>query len=514
MRLKLNIIFIICSFLLNAQGGWKKRYYLPNSSTSELGNIFETPSGNLVMVGLTYETLNNDQSYKLTLAGTDPQGTILWEKKYGSSKFTYLNFFGQRGFINDANFYYLTTCVRDSNNRYIGLLIKFNFNGDTLWQKIYRDSDTLENVIPVAITKSLDGGFLLTGWFQNGSAGGQQCLVIKTDVNGNELWRKKINKSVPDVQAGFALVQDSASKKIIIVGYQYIGSASNAGTYSNILILDSLGNKLIQTTFNNYDGGPFSEIIQLKDKNFMTGGGINANNDLGGSRRLNTVVVKFDINANIIWKKTYDTLSLYNQASALSERSNGDIIMAGILDTLQNYNQQPVVKVKVFRIDKDGKVKWRRNIGSAHDLSTCQGIASMRPTRDGGYILAAGFPYLPDPKPYSIIKIDSTACDTLESVCQIMETLGIENFYKKTGWGFEVFPNPAKDLVNFKIDAPQDKKFVVKMNEISGRQVDEINVDSQTDVGLNILDYKPGIYFVSIYYQGKSVETKKLVIAR
>ena len=84
----------------------------------------------------------------------------------------------------------------------------------------------------------LTGLFLVTGFFQNWSANPySKCLLIKTDANGYELWRKKIAKAIPDAQDGKTILQDSASKKIIIAGYQYIGNSNNWDGYPNLLIL-------------------------------------------------------------------------------------------------------------------------------------------------------------------------------------------------------------------------------------------------------------------------------------
>jgi hypothetical protein len=49
------------------------------------------------------------------------------------------------------------------------VFVKFDLNGDTIWQKFYRDTDPLEDVIPQMVTASADGGFYLTGFFQTGA---------------------------------------------------------------------------------------------------------------------------------------------------------------------------------------------------------------------------------------------------------------------------------------------------------------------------------------------------------
>ncbi|MBL7932550.1 MAG: hypothetical protein JNL60_11645 [Bacteroidia bacterium] len=245
--------FFLFSLQAFTQDGWKKKYALQNSLSSVCRNVIEAPNGNFIMIGLTYDTINNPGTNRLTIVGTDASGNMLWRKDYGRYSFEYLdNMLAPEGaVIYDQNYFYHTLGVRDSNNKYIGVIIKFDYNGDTLWQRIFRDP--AQDLMPQGICKSVDGGFIITGAFQNWTNNTRPCLLLKTDLNGNELWRKAINKAPPNVHDGHSPVQDSATKRIIVVGYQYIGP--NYDTHNSILILDSLGNKIMQTTSNNAGGG-------------------------------------------------------------------------------------------------------------------------------------------------------------------------------------------------------------------------------------------------------------------
>ncbi len=495
-----------------SQSSFKRKYYFPTSLNAVCVNAFELPNGNIVLFGLRTDTLNNVGYGHLTVLCTNAQGNVLWNKNYGNAQFQYLDSFGARSIKQDSNGFYLTACIKDTALRYKGVLMKFDNNGDTIWQKIFTDSNPLDDVIPLSLTKSVDGGFLITGYFQNWSSNPyNRCLVIKTDGNGNELWRKKISKNAPDVQIGGAIVQDSSSKKILIVGYQYIGSATNASTYSNILILDSLGTKLIQTTFNTADGGGFYDLIQLKDKNFLTCGSENANNDFGIYSRLNSAVVKFDTGGNIIWKKTFDTLSLYNLIGVIQELPNGDILLAGTLDTMKNYGLPELIRFRFFRINKDGDLKWKKYIGSSYNHSTSEGPRSVSKTSDGGYIYSTSFPYSSQHL-FSILKIDSSGCDTLQAYCRMMQEVGISNFNKLTGFQFEVYPNPSKDYINIKLDAPTSKKFRIQICDISGKEIENYTVQGDSELTINTGIFEQGVYFISLFSGKDVIDRQKMVI--
>ena len=92
--------------------------------------------------------------------------------------------------IKKGNFLYSAFFAFDSINKQPGVFIKFNFNGDTIWQKKYyvnNDEFFITSVYP-----GVDNGFLLTGKMQTStpSYNGHpfSCLyLLKTDANGNKL---------------------------------------------------------------------------------------------------------------------------------------------------------------------------------------------------------------------------------------------------------------------------------------------------------------------------------------
>jgi hypothetical protein len=266
-----SFIFFIIIFAVTSsysQSGFKRQFKLPYALNNTTKAVFETMPNNYVMCGIVVDTLNGFTTNRLTLVGLNALGQPQWTKKYGNHKFEYLdNIFISKWFYKQGNYLYHAGCVRDSNNLQLGVFIKFNFNGDTIWQKRFYEAGY--DVIPQQVVGSIDGGFLITGWFQNLTT--RPVLIIKTDANGNELWRKKLNKAIPNTQDAKGIVQDTTTKKIVTIGYQYIGSSSAWGLYSNIIIADSLGNKLQQLNPIGYEG-ELRDIIQTKDKKFVAVG--------------------------------------------------------------------------------------------------------------------------------------------------------------------------------------------------------------------------------------------------
>ncbi|MBI3233776.1 MAG: T9SS type A sorting domain-containing protein [Bacteroidetes bacterium] len=360
------------------------------------------------------------------------------------------------------------------------------------------------------VNKSVDGGFLLTGFYEDFTQSIEPCVLIKTNINGTELWRKIINKNVPNSNTGFSIVQDTNSKKIFIAGRQYIGNASAWDTYSHILILDSLGNNPIRKSFNNAGGGGFSNLIQLKDKNFLVGGQWSVNYNLG---TYNAMLVKFDINGNVIWSTIFPEVNTGNVTGVSYELPNEDIIQLAFTDTANLLR-----RMEFIRLDKNGKIKTRKYIGSAQLLPPpnpycTEAMPSLNPTMDKGFILSSWFPNKQTPRPYSILKLDSTGCDTTEQWCQSV-ALTVDNFKELTGYNFEMFPNPANDILHLELSGYAEKSIQINLQDISGNQIENLELEPNTKTQLNTSKYSSGFYFITISQNNSAIETRKLVIVR
>jgi hypothetical protein len=509
------VLLLLVSSVAFPQGGFRKKYLFPNSLNGVCSNVFEASSGNFIMTGFTQDTVNSQALDRLTVASTDPQGNLLWKKSYGSTNLHYVdNILAPRGtVIKDQNAFYQALVAKDGAGKFVSVLIKFNYNGDTLWQRKFYSNENNVNLYFQGIAKSVDGGILITGIFEDLSLPQRQCLVMKTDINGNELWRKKISKTLPNINTGNSIVQDVISKKIVVVGYQYIGA--NSDPCSNVMILDSLGTKLLQTSFNNLGATSFIDVIQLKDNNFLTYGNWFINK-VGFASYYKAMAVKFDSAGFVIWSRLYDGISEDNAVTYARELPSQDIIIIGRADT--SYGFHPTIKPQIMKTDKNGIMQWKREIGSAYvgpnnnyNYNT-EYPRALNPTSDGGFIIPTWFPYASNTgHPYSIIKVDSLGCDTTEAYCATVE-VGVSDFQKITGYGFSLFPNPANEFINFKITAPADKQFVLKISDVSGREIERVNANANIELQVNTSQYNPGVYFVSLFCEGRPLETKRLLI--
>ena len=498
------IIILISSFIYG-QGGFKRQFKLPWSLNNTTKNIFETAPGNYMTCGIVVDTLNGFQTNRLVIMGLNNQGQLQWVKKYGNHKFEYLdNSLITKWFYKQGNYIYHAGCVKDSNNKYLGVLIKFNFNGDTLWQKRFYDPN--DHTIPQMVTGSVDGGFLITGIFEDPVNPNRTVLLIKTDANGNELWRKKIPKIIPNGHDAKVITQDTLTKKIITAGYQYIGTSTAYSGYPSILILDSLGNKLSQ---HNYTGkGLFTDLIQTKDKKFIAVGAEQQTLMVGALETYKSFAVKFDINlpTSPIWYLSHDRTTPSNAFNSITVTKTNDVLIGGTLDTMLLYNYASVNLNRITRINKDGAVinDYYFNYnpyppGQSYYIAPM----SLNPTSDGDYISAIQVSNF-SPNPFFVVKYDSTFCDSSVFYCQ---TVGLQEL-KRNSYKLKIYPNPTKDFLNISMNITFTiETSTIKITDLFGRTILELQGSQQ----INIKELNPGIYFLQVYNQEKLITVEKIV---
>lgn len=510
--LKFNLIIYILLLwarqLSFAQGGFSKNYFLNNVITSQCLDAFEAPNGNIITVGLGTNGIFN----VLKIIGTDANGNKLWEKNYGNSKFMYLlELLDSRAGIIDSDAFYLYRHVKDSSNNQLGVFIKFNYNGDTLWQKKYYENNKF--ITLQAATKSIDGGFILSGVCYNSNTY-HAIINIKTDANGNEQWRKFYSKPVaPYFIEPKKIIQDSLTKRIYVIGNQFIYDGHPNQGYSNygtIFLFDSLCNFIASKAFGGGCGSTFIDGLQTKDKHFIAIGDKDQCNDLG-SRRNKSYLVKFGANnLNTIFTKEYDTLSIYNQFSSIQEYSNGDLLISGHYDTLNNYNLISKYGLRLIKTDKNGYLKKRRYYSYDTASANSKFTKSLNLLSNKGAIISYWLFQKPGGMPFSFTVVDSTLCDSTQAFCNSIGVGFNNQQYNRSE--INIFPQPAQQLLNLNSSLFGNKKSQLTLNNILGQTV--LNTSAQFTNGItqiNLATLPKGVYLLKLVDEDNKTYTTKII---
>jgi hypothetical protein len=109
--------------------------------------------------------------------------------------------------------------------------------------------------------------------------------------------------------------------------------------------------------------------------------------------------------------------------------------------------------------------------------------------------------------------------NTSDSVCVeylFDGTTGIADIPAGKNFISKPFPNPASTSTSFYVNYTRDSKNPrIKLFNMLGAEVKDVTVsENKSAIKINVSDLKSGIYFYSLYVNGKSVTTGKMMVAR
>lgn len=254
-----------------------------------------------------------------------------------------------------------------------------SLNGESLkWLKIYEGDDSL---LLSYVKKTSDGGYIITGDYEEPNSFFNSIFVMKIDEFGNILWQKKYNFSgFSDVK----FITETSDKKFILAGSLDMDIL--------ILFLDSYGN-LIWKKILGGSGNDHAIFIQEEPgNNFVVAGYTNS----FGSGLNDIFLMKINKYGNILWQKTYGTAS-EDYAKTLRRLQDGTYLLLGSTNAFS-----PSYQPLILKIDKNGNPLWQK----VYNISCYPGDL-FEQTQDGKYIFGCSYsiPSEHETKP-AIIKID------------------------------------------------------------------------------------------------------------
>ena len=476
-------ILLLINLLAKAQITFTKFY---NFELEEPFNVLELDDGYLMTTscGQTISTAN------LLIIKTDFLGDTLWVKRYGDSLIRYQ----------------ITSLVKTYDNNFItgtnvtnyGLLIeyasliKFDSNGDTLWtNNIYAPGSDF--YFGIYFIECSDHGFLISGQQADSLGTDGNAVLIKTDSLGNFQWSKTFGGVKFDCAYSSVELPD---KSFLTLGWTRSFSLGNRDLY--LIKTDSLGILIWQknygTTFFDVGVG----ITKTMDGNYLLAGakGNPANSGINGW------LLKVDTSGAILWQKTLTTNLFDSEIWWARELNDGSIISAGS----KTVTSTSLDSAWVVKTNSLGVKLWERGFQAGNNHSCFRDVIA---TSDGGYA-CVGFVYTgPSGNEDGwLVKLDSMGCDS--TGCAQYTGVGIDDLNNDTE--FSLYPNPVQDVLTIRFKFSLYSLCDVRVYNMLGEQVYAMRsfIQKQTTVPTTALP--PGMYFVSLKYEGQTV-TRKFVKA-
>ena len=326
-----------------------------------------------------------------------------WEQTFGDSLYNSGQYIQQ---TSDGG-YILTGGINSTNSDEIGddiIILKTDINGDEVWRKtyggIYRD-------IGYDVKNSIDGGFIICG-NTNGSPDTSEIIVIKTDQEGNEIWTKTFGINGYNNGYSIDLTNDG--------GYIITGSTGSFGYGSSDVYLiktDENGNELWFNTFGGSSGDVGNSVQQTSDGGYIITGSTGS----FGNGLEDVWLIKTDGNGQEQWNQTFGGIEV-DMGYSVQQTDDGGYIITGRTRSFGNGLED----VWLIKTDGNGQEQWNQTFGGINkDIGSYISI-----TDDNGFIIC-GYTKSFD-NPYGDIFIIKTN-DSGDEVWN--QTFGEFGFYKE-----------------------------------------------------------------------------------
>ncbi len=214
-------------------GYMKWNQTIDGGTDEECIDFFQTSDGGYIFAGMSI-SFNNDtdrwEHHDLFLIKIDSENNVIWKK-------TLFNPDCELGVFNmllaDDGGYILSASIFSSGevNDY-GMLIKTDNDGNKLWEREYAGN---EDVHLLYVSKTSDGGYVLTGNDRSYSDNLYDTFLIKTDEEGNEEWAQifQNSKDLEEFNDKYIGSSGYCVKQVLNGGYIISGTINHGDSYES-----------------------------------------------------------------------------------------------------------------------------------------------------------------------------------------------------------------------------------------------------------------------------------------
>ncbi len=201
----------MCSFQAKGQVSFYKYFSGTGYDTGQ--GISQLEDSSYIVTGLSGSFGEDSEAFLLKLT---KQGQYQWSNHYGGNEADW----GRRVLYNqDLGYYIVGNSNSYSSGDYDALVVKTDLQGNQLWSKTYGTGNWEQ--INDAVFAS-DSGIVMVGMTQALVGGGSDIYMARLNQNGDTLWTKTIGGVGQDVANTIINVEDS----MFIVGGQYFNQDS------------------------------------------------------------------------------------------------------------------------------------------------------------------------------------------------------------------------------------------------------------------------------------------------
>jgi hypothetical protein len=359
----------------NSFGGTGIDYFHSVVETSDKG--FAVAGG----FSATVEGYINVGGWDALVAKYDSNGKQQWVKTVGGLGYEKFLSIAQTqddelivvGYTSSSTIENLTTY-----GSYDALIAKYSSNGDRIWIKNFGGlyDDYFIEVKITANNEIIVVGECMSGVEGLGNNGGYDALIVKFDIDGNQIWTRSFGGSSFDYYKSLTETNDGG---IVAVGYTLSSEVENLTSYGSkdaiIAKYDKDGNQIWAKNFGGSGEDYFFSVTETYD-NGLVAVGYTKSNDLNGISSISApnylegIIVKFNKNGNQLWAKNFGG-SGDDYLKGIIETKNGDLVIAGYSNSSDISGLTYIGRDDglIIGVDNKGNQKWIKNFGCSENDS-------------------------------------------------------------------------------------------------------------------------------------------------
>jgi hypothetical protein len=225
------------------------------------------------------------------------------------------------------------------------------------WDKTYGGTASEEAYSIVAASD----GYVMAGManYDSGTRYQDDLRVVKTDLSGNMVWNKTYGRMDRNEQ-GRSIV--AVSDGYVIAVYAQNTTYSNNNIDMCLYKLDLNGNLVWTKEYSNYlNTNGDLQMIGLSDGFLLIG-----TSYVSSVRNTDVLLVKTDLNGDIIWSKTYGGNNEDYGRSVVAV-SDGYVLAGNSISFTKSIGQSIYFDIYLIKTDKDGNLAWQNTYPSSDD---------------------------------------------------------------------------------------------------------------------------------------------------
>jgi len=464
----------------------------------DYGNdLIQTPDSGYLLLCTSNSFSSSSDIYLLKV---DKLGAYQWQHTYGGTE---IEGACQIKFTHDGNIVMAGHTSSYLTSSYDFYLVKANLNGDPIWTKHY---GTNEWDFANSMDTCADGGFILAGkTYETGNAY-SDILIVKTDANGDELWRKKIGGNKDDVANSIKTLSD---------GYIFCGSTESIGAGKKdiyVVKIDLNGNIIWERTLGGLEEDISNSILITSDNRIVCAGGVKS---YGFPMNYNSYLMKLNLDGSDFWglPGNFSSSAVNFEIIDIVESLTNQIVSVSDFDSNGLSNGE----FGLFINDSNGYLDTSSTFGGsfkerANSIIRCfdKGYAMIGTTESFGLGLS------------NIYFVKTDTVGTSNSPLSISVDLKENTQFLETE--NQLYPNPFSNSTTIIIDLPfslvAGKQFQLGVfdqlgNELSN-QVSFTSKEYNTGSALTIqnLSLTNGMYYYHIMINSKTLAQGKFTIIK